>query len=94
VKFIEHNLGYQQGGEIVEVTLVGNTANVRLMDGVNLQNYRSGRQHRYWGGLATKSPVNLQIPHAGNWYVTVDMEGLQGSVRSSVRILPRPLPPL
>ncbi|HYN07171.1 MAG TPA: DUF1883 domain-containing protein [Vicinamibacterales bacterium] len=36
----------------------------------------------------------LQIPHAGHWYVTVDMQGLGGSVRSSARILPGPLPAL
>jgi hypothetical protein len=52
------------------------------------------RQHRYIGGLAKQSPVRLQIPHGGTWYVTVDMIGLGGSVRSSARVLPGPLPEL
>lgn len=89
--FIHHDLGYRQSGEIVEVTLSA-AANVRLMDSSNFSSYKNGRQHRYHGGLATQSPVRLQIPHSGTWYVTVDMQGLRGSVRSSARILPGPLP--
>lgn len=92
--FIQHDLGYRQSGEIVEITLSGNAANVRLMDSSNFSNYKNGRQHRYYGGLVKRSPVRLPIPHAGNWYVTVDMQGLAGSTRSSVRILPGPLPEL
>ena len=64
------------------------------MDSSNLSNYQNGRSHRYIGGLATKSPVHLQIPHSGNWYVTVDMLGLRGTVRSSIRIFPISLPEL
>lgn len=94
MQFIQHDLGYRSGGEIVEIALSGSAANVRLMDSSNFSNYRSGRQHRYHGGLAKQSPVRLQIPHSGHWYVTVDMQGLRGTVRSSARILPGPLPAL
>jgi hypothetical protein len=91
MQFIQHDLGYRKGGEIIEVILSA-AANVRLMDSSNLNNYKNGRQHHYRGGLARQTPVRLQIPHAGNWYVTVDMQGLRGSVRSSARVLPGPLP--
>jgi len=94
MNFVKHDLGYRSGGEIVEITLSGSAANVRLMDSSNLGNYSNGRQHRYYGGLAKQSPVRLQIPHSGSWYVAVDMQGLRGSVRSSARILPGPLPEL
>ena len=94
MQFIQHDLGYRTGGEIVEITLSGNAANVRLMDSSNFSSYRNAHQHRYYGGLAKQSPVRLQIPHSGHWYVTVDMQGLGGSVRSSARILPGPLPAL
>lgn len=94
MQFVQHDLGYRRGGEIVEIVLSGRAANVRLMDSSNLNSYKGGRQHRYYGGLAKQSPVRLQIPHSGTWYVTVDMQGLRGSVRSSVRILPGPLPEL
>jgi hypothetical protein len=98
VDFIHSDLGYHQAGDVVEITLSGSAANVRLMDNSNFQAYRSGRQHRYFGGLATQSPVRLQIPTAGYWHVAVDMQGLQGTARASFRVIPaaalRPLPPI
>lgn len=94
MSFIHHDLGQRKRGEIVEITLSGSAANVRLMDSSNFQSYRNGRQHRYQGGLAKKSPVRLQIPSTGHWHVTVDMSGLKGTVRSSARILPGALPDL
>jgi hypothetical protein len=98
VEFIQSDLGYRQAGDVVEITLSGNAANVRLLDNSNFQDYRGGRQHRYIGGLARESPVRLQIPNAGYWHVAVDMQGLQGTTRASFRIIPvsalRPLPPI
>lgn len=94
MNFNHYDLGYKQAGQIVEITLSGNAANVRLMDSSNFQSYKSGRQHRYHGGLAKSSPIRLQIPSSGNWHVAVDMQGLRGTVRSSVRMLPGPLPEL
>ncbi len=93
MQFTKHDIGYRPGGEIVEVILKGNAANVRLMDSSNFQYFRSGRRHQYFGGHAKKSPVRLQIPRAGHWYVTVDMGGYAGRVESSVRILPGKLRP-
>jgi hypothetical protein len=93
MQFIHHDLGYRSAGEIVEVNLSAG-ANVRLMDSSNFSSYKNGQQHRYHGGLAKKSPLRLQIPNSGTWYVAVDMQGLMGSVRSSARMLPPPLRPL
>jgi len=92
MQFIHHDLGYRKSGEIVEIYLQGNAANVRLMDSPNFNNYKNGRQHRYIGGLAKRSPVRLQIPRSGHWHVVVDLMGLGGNVRSSARVLPGPLP--
>lgn len=94
MRFSHYNLGHKQAGEVVEVTLQGNAANVRLLDSSNFSSYRRGKNHRCYGGLATKSPVRLPIPRSGTWYVTVDMQGLRGSVRSGVRMMPRPLAPI
>ena len=94
MKFVHHDLGNRSGGEIVEITLSGNAANVRLMDSSNFSSYKGGRRHKYTGGLAKKSPVRLRIPHSGHWHVAVDLIGLGGSVRSSARIIPGPLPAL
>lgn len=96
--FIDSDLGFRQAGDVVEITLSGSAANVRLLDGSNFQAYRNGRQHRYIGGLAKQSPVRLQIPNSGHWHVVVDMQGLQGTTRASFRVIPgsalRPLPPI
>lgn len=94
INFNHYDLGHGRTGEIIEVTLSGSAANVRLLDSANFSSYRSGRQHRYQGGLATKSPVRLAIPRAGHWHVTVDMMGLRGTARSSVRTLPGALRPI
>jgi hypothetical protein len=93
-KFVHHDLGHRPGGEVVEITLSGNVANVRLMDSTNLMHFKRGQRHRYTGGLAKRSPVRLRIPHSGHWHVTVDLIGLSGSVHSSARMLPGPLPGL
>ncbi len=94
MSFTHYDLGQRKSGEVVEITLKGNAANVRLLDSSNLSSYRNGRRHRYYGGLAKKSPVRLKIPRSGHWHVAVDMQGLGGNVRSSARVLPSALPPL
>ena len=91
MKFIHNDLGHRKSGDIVEVTLTS-AANVRLMDQRNFHSYKAGRRHQYRGGLARSSPVRLQVPHSGHWHLTVDMQGLRGSTRASVRVLPRALP--
>jgi hypothetical protein len=62
------------------------------MDSSNYQSYKSGRSHRYTGGLVTRSPIVLVVPSSGHWYVTVDLQGLSGTVRSSIQVLPSFLP--
>ena len=89
-----YDLGSRSGGEIVEITLSGNAANVLLVDSSNFSSFKAGRRYRYVGGFATKSPVRLQIPQSGHWYVVINLGGHSGSVRSSVRVLPGRLKPI
>jgi hypothetical protein len=91
LNYLQFDLGNRQRGEIVEISLT-NGANVRLMTSSEFSSYKSGRQHRFIGGLAKRSPVRLQIPNSGHWYVAVDMQGLRGSTQASVRTVPGPLP--
>ena len=42
MQFIHHDLGYRTGGEIVEITLSGSAANVRLMNSSDFNSYRNG----------------------------------------------------
>jgi hypothetical protein len=97
MQFIDIDLGQCERGDIAEVTL-STGANVRLLDQSNFSRYRNGQEHRYHGGLATRSPVRMSIPSSGRWHVAVDMQGLRGTVRAGARRIPgqllRPLPPL
>ncbi len=94
MKFTHYDIGNLSRGTTIEVTLQGRAANVRLLDSSNFQKYKAGRKHQYYGGLVSRSPARLTIPRNGHWHVTVDMQGLRGQVRSSIRILPDPLPPI
>jgi hypothetical protein len=50
MNFQKYDLGQLHGGEIVEITLKGNAANVKLMNSSNFSSYKSGRRHTYYGG--------------------------------------------
>jgi len=91
MNFLQFDLGNIKRGEIVEITLTSG-ANIRLMTSSDFNNYKNGRRHRYIGGLAKRSPIKLQATSSGRWYVAVDMQGLQGSTKASVRMLPGMLP--
>ncbi|WP_420608251.1 DUF1883 domain-containing protein [Novosphingopyxis sp.] len=96
MNFTHYNLGHVERGAVIEVTLQGSAANVRLMNGSDFNSYKNGRQHRYVGGLIKQSPFRMTVPSSGTWHVTVDMQGLRGTTRSSIRTIPaaamRPLP--
>lgn len=92
------DLGHRSRGDVVEVTL-DKGANVRLMDTSNYNAYKQGRQHRFYGGLAQRSPIRLAVPSSGRWHVAIDMQGLRGgTIRHSLRVIPaaalQPLPPI
>jgi len=94
MNFIHSDLGYRARGEFVQFTLKGNSANVRLMDSSNFNNYKNRRRYRFHGGRATKSLTTLQILRPGHWHAVVDMQGLRGHVNASIKILPGPAPTL
>lgn len=93
MNFTQYDLGYRHAGEIVQVSLQGTEANVRLLDSSGLSAFKNGRRHSYYGGHYRRSPAMIQIPRNGHWYVTVDLGGFGGNVRSSVQVLPGALPP-
>jgi hypothetical protein len=57
MNFNYYNLGHLNGGDVVEVTLQGSAANVRLMTPSEYNNYKSGRRHNFFGGLQQRSPA-------------------------------------
>ena len=84
--YSDFDLKQRRKGEIIQVTLTGG-ANVLLMDETNLSLYKSGKKHRYYGGLATRSPYNLAIPEAGNWHVIINLKGLGNNTAATVKAL-------
>jgi len=75
-----------RAGAIVEVTL-DQQANVRLFDLTNYSRFKGGQQCRAYGGRALRSPLRLQVPSSGTWYVVIDLGGHGGTIRHSVRII-------
>lgn len=92
MNFTHYDLGNLDKGRVIEITLHGNAANVQLLDSTNFNNYKNGRQYRYIGGLAIQSPVRLQTTHSSHWHLVIDLRGMRGNVRSSIRVLQPPLP--
>jgi hypothetical protein len=90
MKFQHYDIGFRNAGEVVQVNLSGNSANVQLVDSSNFQSYRSGRRYTYFGGHATQSPVRIPIPHSGYWHVVIDLGGYAGRIQSSVTVIPGP----
>ena len=84
--FVKYDLGQVAAGAIVEITLA-NRANVYLLDAYNFGRYKRGESFQYVGGEALRSPLRLQVPSTGHWFVTLDLGGGRGAVRSSVRLL-------
>ncbi|MCK4664178.1 MAG: DUF1883 domain-containing protein [Bacteroidales bacterium] len=72
--------------DCVSVTL-DKQANVRLLDSANYNNYKQGRKHRFYGGLAKQSPINLTPPHSGKWHLVIDTGGNRGTVKASVSVI-------
>ncbi|MCB8913352.1 DUF1883 domain-containing protein [Rhodococcus rhodochrous] len=61
MKYREFDLGHQNRGTVVAITLRGNAANVRLLDPSNLRAYKNGKPHRFRGGLIKQSPYRVAI---------------------------------
>ena len=93
MKYTVYNLGNLVKGNIVEVILKGNAANVLLLDGSNYNNYKNGRRYKYYGGYVKSSPYRIVVPSNGRWFVVINLGGYGGQVRSAVRVLPGAMPP-
>ena len=86
MNFLKFDLGKLTPDKVVEVTLSGSVANVRLLDYENMYNYQHGHNYDCIGGLVKKSPVEIKIPGRDHWFIVVDMKGLEGTTDASVKI--------
>ena len=75
------------GPDNTVVVTLDRQANVFLVDNANFQNFRNGRQYRYYGGLAKRTPVHLSPPHYGHWHLVINLGGGGGNLRHSVQVI-------
>ena len=54
----------------VEVHLK-NAADVFLVDSLNYQKFKAGRNFKYYGGHHTTTPVHITVSGSGRWYLIV-----------------------
>jgi hypothetical protein len=86
MNFTHYDLHVLRAGQVVTINLSGHSANIKLMDSINFNNYRNGRRHNYFGGHATTSLTNITVPSNGHWHLAIDLAGYTGTVRSSVNV--------
>lgn len=92
MEYTVYQLGNLSRGNIVEVTLKGNAANVLLLDTSNYNNYKNGKRYRYYGGYVKRSPYRVVVPNDRRWFIVINLGGYRGQVRSSVKVLPGAMP--
>lgn len=80
MKYLYYDLGDQQQDSCVMAHLRGSAANVILLDAENYNRYRFGRPFLYVGGICGRSPVQLQVPRDGQWYLVIDCGGYKHRV--------------
>lgn len=89
MEYIYSNLGFLNGGDIVQVHL-DTQANVLLLNNSDYWRYQRGSDFSYYGGLATRTPYNIGVPYSGQWNLVIDLAnvGGYGSVGYSINIIP------
>ncbi len=78
---------WTKAGDVIEVILTGNSANVLLLDDLNFANYRAGKPFKYFGGYYEQSPVALNSPAPGKWHVVIDLGGRPGHLNAAARVI-------
>jgi hypothetical protein len=86
MSFVHSDLGVLPARSVVVVEL-DTAANVKLLDEANFSAYQSGRQHRYFGGQARRSPVRIPVPESRHWHLTLDLGGASGNIRYSIGVI-------
>jgi hypothetical protein len=86
MNFLDLDLGWNESGSIVLVTLEGVESDVMLVSSSDVSRFKSGQRISYWGGHYKRSPARLRVPSSGHWHVLV-VPGPGGRVRAAARVL-------
>lgn len=84
MNFLHSRFHLEDGGSVC-IDLHGAVANVRVMDDVNFQRYRSGKTHECFGGDHRESHAIICPPHGGAWNVVIDLDA--GEVEASISVI-------
>ena len=87
MRYRYYDLGDQQENAQVVARLRGSAANVILLDPLNFRRYRLGQPFLYVGGHFWRSPVRLQIPEDGHWYLVIDHGGYKGRASAEIEVV-------
>jgi hypothetical protein len=74
-------------GSVIRVSLIGNAANVLVMDDANFNIFKQGGRYTYFGGYYTRTPVLIKPPSPGRWNVVVNLGGAPGTVKAVVQVV-------
>lgn len=58
-------------GSLSVQVILDNAADVFLVDSSNFNNYKNGRQFKYYGGHYNRNPVVINVSGSGTWYLIV-----------------------
>ena len=87
VRHTSYDLGLVEAGEVIEVALTQNAANVRLITKSDYNNlYLQDKTYNFYGGLAAQNPYTLAVPHRDHWMLAIDMQGLSGTASFTVTV--------
>lgn len=56
--------------------------------GRTFERCRFGLRFAFFGGRRRRSPVRLQVPRDGHWYIALDLGGRPGRTKGAVSVLP------
>lgn len=74
-------------GDVISVQC-SHQINVIVMDDTQFNNYKNGRQAKYYGGFYKRFPANIAVPHSGYWNVVLALPaGHRANIRYSINIL-------
>ncbi|WP_081857326.1 DUF1883 domain-containing protein [Tumebacillus flagellatus] len=77
---------YLEQGAMIRVWLE-DACWVRVMDDLNYNNFRNGRDYRGNVTVVTVSPHEIVVPYSGFWNVVLDLNGSAGSIRHSIEYI-------
>jgi hypothetical protein len=85
VAFI-HDRQYLHQGDVVTVEC-DHQCNIRLLDDQNFEQFKHGRQHKYYGGFYRLLPARIVVPNTGYWNLALDLGGKRAHIRHSIKYI-------